>query len=70
MSDQPTKAIASSIRDFCERWGIAISTFYKWEAEGHAPRVLKVGPKRRVITASDEAAWVVAREAEAAQGAQ
>ena len=68
MSDQPTKAIASSIRDFCERWGIAISTFYKWEAEGHAPRVLKVGPKR--ITASDEAAWVVAREAEAAQGAQ
>jgi len=62
MPDLPT---ASSISDFCQRWGIAVSTFYKWQADGHAPRVLKVGPKRRVITAADEAAWVAAREAEA-----
>jgi predicted DNA-binding transcriptional regulator AlpA len=67
MSDQPTKTTASNILDFCQRWGIAVSTFYKWQAEGHAPRVLKVGPKRRVITAEDEAAWRAAREAEAAQ---
>jgi predicted DNA-binding transcriptional regulator AlpA len=65
MSDQPSKATASSILDFCHRWGIARSTFYEWKAEGRAPRVLRIGTKRRVITAADEAAWVAAREAEA-----
>jgi predicted DNA-binding transcriptional regulator AlpA len=63
--DLPTKTTACSILDFCQRWGVAVSTFYKWQADGHAPRVLKVGPKRRVITAQDEAAGVAAREAEA-----
>ena len=62
--DQPT---ASSILNFCRRWGIAPSTFYEWMASGHAPRTLRIGPKRRVITAADEAAWVAEREREAAQ---
>jgi predicted DNA-binding transcriptional regulator AlpA len=65
MADQPPKTTASSILDFCERWGIAPSTFYKWMAEGSAPRTLRIGPKRRVITAADEAAWVADREREA-----
>jgi predicted DNA-binding transcriptional regulator AlpA len=60
-----TKPTVSSINDFCQRWDIGRSTFYEWMAAGKAPRVLKVGPKRRVITAADEAAWVAAREAEA-----
>jgi len=66
MSDQQTKS-ASTIAEFCQRWHIARSTFYEWLAAGHAPRVLKVGPKRRVITAEDEADWRAKREAEAAQ---
>jgi hypothetical protein len=64
MADQP-KATPSNIADFCQRWHISISTFYKWQAEGHGPRTLRIGPKRRIITPEDEAAWRAAREAEA-----
>jgi len=64
MSDQPT---ACSIADFCKRMGIARSTFYVLAASGQMPRTIKIGSKRRVITAQDEQAWLAAREREQAE---
>lgn len=46
---------AYSILEFCRAHGLGRSTFYRLQADGHAPRIMAVG-RRRLITreAADE----------------
>jgi hypothetical protein len=61
MADQqPTD---STIREFCRRRRISVSSFY--ENRPMMPRTIKVGPKRVIITAEDEAAWLERQRAAA-----
>ena len=63
MSDQqqaPTGS--SSIREFCERHHLAVSTFYELEKIGEAPRTFRIGHKIRRITYEAERTWVADRE--------
>jgi predicted DNA-binding transcriptional regulator AlpA len=54
---------AMSIKQFCQRYGISESFFYKMQREGKAPRTFKFGG-RKMITVQAAADWVRARENE------
>jgi len=59
MSDQASHSSdpdAYSIRQFCERHGISQSFFFKLQAQGRAPRTLKIGA-RRLISREDARTW-------------
>jgi predicted DNA-binding transcriptional regulator AlpA len=58
---------SSSIKEFCRRHRIALSTFYELDKIGKAPRTIRLGSKIRRITYQAEANWLAEREAEAAQ---
>jgi len=65
MSDQQqTPTGSSSIREFCERHDLAVSTFYELTKSGLMPKSFKVGKIRR-ISHRAEADWLAEREAEA-----
>jgi predicted DNA-binding transcriptional regulator AlpA len=46
-----------TIDQWCERRGISVTTFYKWEKRGRAPVVIRIGGAAR-ITAHHDAEWV------------
>jgi len=54
---QPQNAPASTIANFCSRYGIHKSTFYRNLGRGLMPRVLKVGSASRILY-EDEQAWL------------
>lgn len=54
---------ASSVRSFCERYGISAPTFYNEVRLGRL-RTFKVG-RRRLVSAQAEHDWIAQREAEA-----
>ena len=58
---------ASTIREFCARWKIGPTKYYKMRNDGRGPRELRVGGSIR-ITAQAEADWV--REHETPTGAE
>jgi len=54
-----------TVQDFCKRYHIHFTTFYRRRTD--LPRTIKVGGQLR-ITASDEAAWLARKQAEADSG--
>ena len=56
---------ALSIKEFCRRYGISDSFFYKLQREGKGPRTIKIAG-RKMITKEAAADWQRAREAESA----
>jgi len=69
MSEQPESQQqpigSSSIREFCARHKIALSTFYELEKIGQGPRTYRVGRKIRRISFAAERDWLADREREA-----
>lgn len=51
------KISASSIKDFCRRYGIAETTFHNWQHKGIGPKTIKIGGTVR-ITDEDEREWL------------
>ena len=60
----PTDALdAMSIKEFCRRYGISDSFFYKLQREGKGPRTIKIAG-RKLITHEAAAEWRRAHEVE------
>jgi len=55
-TDHPNDRDAISIAEFCRRHGISQSFFFKLQAQGRAPRTLKIGA-RRLIAREDARTW-------------
>jgi hypothetical protein len=55
----PKKRRGKSVAEFCETWGISLSTFENWQRRGVGPRVVQpAGPGgRRLITDEEETRW-------------
>jgi hypothetical protein len=64
----PPDVLAFSVKRFCEAHSLSLSMFYKVQALGLAPQVMKVGT-RTLISAESAARWREAREAETAAAA-
>ena len=45
-----------SVNQFCKKFGISTSMFYKLGRQGKGPKILKIG-KRTLITAEAAQAW-------------
>jgi predicted DNA-binding transcriptional regulator AlpA len=54
-----------SIPEFCERNTISRSLFYKIQAEGRGPRLMRIAANRVAISPQAEAEWRRAREVDA-----
>jgi predicted DNA-binding transcriptional regulator AlpA len=64
MSDlQQAPTGSSSIREFCARHGISVSSYYELTKSGLMPRSFKLGKIRR-ISHRAEADWLAEREAD------
>jgi predicted DNA-binding transcriptional regulator AlpA len=55
-----------TIAEFCQHNGISISFFYKLAKQGKAPATMRIGKRRRMISADANAAWVASQESAAA----
>ena len=47
---------SSSVKEFCDRWGLHVSTFYRKPEE--FPSTILIGPGARRITREAELAWL------------
>jgi hypothetical protein len=61
-----TEQAVYTIREFCDRYRIAASFFFKIQRQGKGPRTMRIGSKV-LITAQAASDWVAAREAETAE---
>jgi hypothetical protein len=52
-----------TIKEFCDRYRIALSFFFKLQKQGKGPRTMRIGSKV-LIMAQAAADWVAAIEAE------
>ena len=57
---QPQNQTAYTIAEFCRKYAIHRSTFYRNLKRGSMPPVIEVGAATRIL-AEDEQAWVFAR---------
>jgi predicted DNA-binding transcriptional regulator AlpA len=56
---QPEKQTAYTIAEFCQKYAIHRSTFYRNLKRGLMPPVIKLGAATRIL-AEDERAWLFA----------
>jgi hypothetical protein len=52
---------ADDLRQFCRRWRLSLSMFYKLKSQGLAPRTMNIGTKV-LITRQAQAEWAAERE--------
>jgi predicted DNA-binding transcriptional regulator AlpA len=56
---------AVSIREFCRQHNMSAATYYRLQREGRAPDVMRLGPKKVLISNAAAERWRQAREEEA-----
>ena len=60
-----SSADAYSIREFCRRNHMSEATYYRLQRLGKTPDVIRLGPKKVLISTAAAERWRIAREAEA-----
>lgn len=59
----PPDRLALTVPEFCRAVGIDTRLFAKLEAEGKAPPVRRISPRKRLITATAATEWLEGRTA-------